>query len=78
MEELEEPVVGEEQEAATAPVVPPASVMREHQYAGIPDGDSARRLPPAKGQANKQHPDRRDAEQEQQSGCRHGAHRRNR
>jgi len=56
-------------------VVPSALGMREHQYAGTPVGDSARRPPPAKGQVNKQHRDRQDAKQEQQSECRHGGHR---
>ena len=57
-EELEVPAVGEEQEAPTAPETQPASGMREHQYAGTPFSVSARRPPPAKGQANKQHRDR--------------------
>ena len=40
-EELEEPVVGEEQEAAMAPEVPPTSGRWEHQYAGTPIGVTA-------------------------------------
>ena len=40
-EELEEPVVGEEQEATMAPEVPPTSGRWEHQYAGTPIGVTA-------------------------------------